>query len=35
MRMRVDITLTPSRDWHPNDPNEKSLIGNIYATKRS
>ncbi|KAI8876214.1 hypothetical protein K501DRAFT_338227 [Backusella circina FSU 941] len=22
-----EITLTPSRDWHPNDPNEKSLIG--------
>ncbi|KAL9544447.1 hypothetical protein MBANPS3_007625 [Mucor bainieri] len=22
-----EITLTPSRDWHPDDPNEKSLIG--------
>ncbi|KAI7884736.1 GRASP55/65 PDZ-like domain-containing protein [Mucor mucedo] len=22
-----EVTLTPSRDWHPDDPNEKSLIG--------
>jgi hypothetical protein len=31
----IEITLTPSRDWHPDDPNEKSLIGTqskeIYA----